>query len=391
MLSRIVKSELLELIQEFPVVCLVGPRQVGKTTLAKQLVSELKKDSIYLDLENPRDENKLADPVLFFETNADKCIIVDEIQRMKSLFPILRAMVDQHRAPGRFILLGSASPELIRDSSETLAGRIYFKELQPIHILELSEAINETDLLVRGGFPNALLANSAKSSFRWRESFIQTYVERDLPLMGMPVSPSESRKLFRMLSHLQGQILNYSTLSKSLGVSASSVKTYLYFLQQAFLIDLLEPYSTNTSKRLVKSPKIYLRDTGLLNVLQGIYEYNDLLAHPLAGAIWEGFVIQQIKMILPFNFQIQFYRTSHGAEVDLVISSPNKQPIGVEMKLSSAPSLSRGNYEVMNDLNLEMLYVVIPGNESYLLRENVHVMGLTGFINHLVTQFNQTV
>jgi predicted AAA+ superfamily ATPase len=391
MISRIVKSELLELIQEFPVVCLVGPRQVGKTTLAKQLVSELNKDSIYLDLENPRDENKLVDPVLFFETNADKCIIVDEIQRMKSLFPILRAMVDQHRASGRFILLGSASPELIRDSSETLAGRIYFKELQPIHILELSEETNQIDLLVRGGFPNALLANSAKSSFRWRESFIQTYVERDLPLMGLPVSPSESRKLLRMLSHLQGQILNYSTLSKSLGVSAPSVKTYLYFLQQAFLIDLLEPYSTNGSKRLVKSPKIYLRDSGLLHVLQGIYDYNDLLAHPLAGAIWEGFVIQQIKMMLPYNSQIQFYRTSHGAEIDLIISIPNKQAIGVEMKLSSAPSLSRGNYEVMNDLNLEMLYVVIPGNESYPLKENVQVMGLSVFINHLVRQFNQAV
>lgn len=391
MISRIVKSELLELIQEFPVVCLVGPRQVGKTTLAKQLVSELNKDSIYLDLENPRDENKLVDPVLFFETNADKCIIVDEIQRMKSLFPILRAMDDQHRASGRFILLGSASPELIRDSSETLAGRIYFKELQPIHILELSEETNQIDLLVRGGFPNALLANSAKSSFRWRESFIQTYVERDLPLMGLPVSPSESRKLLRMLSHLQGQILNYSTLSKSLGVSAPSVKTYLYFLQQAFLIDLLEPYSTNGSKRLVKSPKIYLRDSGLLHVLQGIYDYNDLLAHPLAGAIWEGFVIQQIKMMLPYNSQIQFYRTSHGAEIDLIISIPNKQAIGVEMKLSSAPSLSRGNYEVMNDLNLEMLYVVIPGNESYPLKENVQVMGLSVFINHLVRQFNQAV
>jgi predicted AAA+ superfamily ATPase len=207
--------------------------------------------------------------------------------------------------------------------------------------------------------------------------------------MGLPVSPGESRKLLRMLSHLQGQILNYSTLSKSLGVSAPSVKTYLYFLQQAFLIDLLEPYSTNANKRLVKTPKIYLRDTGLLNVLQGIYEYNDLLAHPLAGAIWEGFVIQQIKMILPYTSQIQFYRTSHGAEVDLIISSPNKPPIGVEMKLSSAPSLSRGNYEVMNDLNLKTLYVVIPGNESYPLRENVRVMGLTVFIKHLVKQFNQ--
>lgn len=390
MISRIVQSELLELIQEFPVVCIVGPRQVGKTTLAKQLVNVLNKESIYLDLENPRDENKLADPVLFFEANSDKCIILDEIQRMKSLFPILRAMIDQHRIPGRFVLLGSASPELIRDSSETLAGRIYFKELQPIHILELKDTANETDLLVRGGFPNALLASSSKSSFRWRESFIQTYVERDLPMLGLPLTPSESRKLLRMLSHLQGQILNYSSLSKSLGVSAPSVKTYLYFMQQAFLIDLLEPFSTNSGKRLVKSPKIYLRDTGLLQVLQGIYDYNDLLSHPLAGAIWEGFVMEQIKMILPNNSQMHFYRTSHGAEVDLILSIPNKHPIGVEMKLSSAPSLSRGNYEVMNDLNLKMLYLVIPGNENYLLKENVHVMGLRIFINQLYSRFNQS-
>ncbi|MEZ5172624.1 MAG: ATP-binding protein [Bacteroidia bacterium] len=389
MIRRIVTIELLELIQEFPVVCLVGPRQVGKTTLAKQLMRELNKDSVYLDLENPRDENKLADPVLFFEANANKCIILDEIQRMKSLFPILRAMVDQSRVPGRFILLGSASPELIRDSSETLAGRIYFKELMPIHILELNKTSSEIDLLMRGGFPNSLMSSSLRSSFRWRESFIQTYVERDLPLLGLPVAPSESRKLLRMLSHLQGQILNYSSLSKSLGVSAPTVKTYLHFLQQAFLIDLLEPFSTNTGKRLVKSPKIYLRDTGLLHALQGVYDYNDLLAHPFAGAIWEGFVIQQIKMILPNNSQMQFYRTSHGAEIDLILSIPNKQSIGVETKLSSAPSLSRGNYEVMNDLELKMLYVVIPGNESYPLKENVHVMGLRIFINHLATQFNQ--
>jgi predicted AAA+ superfamily ATPase len=382
MIVRYVIQELVELLSEFPAVAIVGPRQVGKTTLVKAIEKQISTEVIYIDLENPRHEVKLTDPVLFFENNEDKCIVLDEIQRRKDLFPILRAMIDQNRKPARFILLGSASPELIRDSSESLAGRIFYKELTPFHLLELGEGVQEK-LLLRGGFPNSFLAKSDKMSELWREGFIQSYVEKDLPLMGLPIAPTESRKLLRMLAHLHGQVLNYTSLSKSLGVSSPTVKKYIQFLEHAFLIELLEPYTENTAKRIIKSPKIYLRDAGIVNYLLGTTDYNDLLSNPYAGNIWEGFVIQQIKAILPYNVSICYYRTNHGAELDLILTFPSQKKIGVEIKFSSTPSLSRGNYEVMKDLNLKQLYVITPTNDTFLLKENVQVVGLKYFIKKM--------
>jgi predicted AAA+ superfamily ATPase len=384
MLKRHIEDELKDLLQEFPAVAIVGPRQVGKTTLAKQIASHLKKEVIYVDLENPRDENKLTDPVLFFENNQDKCVILDEIQRTPELFPVLRSMIDQHRVPARFILLGSASPELIRGSSETLAGRIYYLELTPIHLAELNGKENFRDLLVRGGFPNALLASSEKMSVKWREGFVKTYVERDLPLLGLPLTPNEARNLMRMMAHLQGQLINYAGMSKSLGVSAPTVKKYIYYLEHAYLVDLLEPYAQNMLKRVVKSPKIYVRDAGIINYLLGIYSFNDLLAFPNAGGIWEGFVYQQIKSILPPSVELFFYRTQHGAEIDLLLIYPDQKRIGLEIKFSSAPSLTKGNYEAMKDLNLDQLYIVIPSDENYFLNSNIEVLGLQQVVNKLL-------
>lgn len=384
MIPRFIETELKELLTEFPAVAIVGPRQVGKTSLVKFIQqSAIDRDIEYLDLENPRDEIKLTDPVLFFENNQDKCIILDEIQRRRDLFPILRSMIDQHRKPARFILLGSASPELIRDSSESLAGRIFYKELTPFHLSELGADFDEKKLLIRGGFPNSLLAKSDKVSWLWRESFIQTYIEKDLPMLGLPVSPSESRRLLRMLAHVNGQLLNYTTLAKSMGVSSPTIKKYIHFFEHAFLINLIEPYTSNISKRLVKSPKLYLRDTGILNYLLGINDYNDLLANPNAGNIWEAFVIQQIKAILPYNVSLNFYRTNHGAEIDLILSYANNKKIGIEIKLSASPSLSRGNHEVLNDLNLDKLFVVIPTNDNYFLKKNIEVISLKTLLNHL--------
>ena len=380
MINRIAEKHFTELLAQFPAVAVVGPRQVGKTTLSKLIQKKITKEIIYIDLENPRDENKLADPVLFFENNKDKCIVLDEIQRRKDLFPILRSIIDQNRVPARFILLGSASPELIRDSSESLAGRIFYLELMPFHLLEVYNQTNEKQLLLRGGFPDSLLAQSDRKSELWRESFIQTYIERDLPLLGLPISPVESRRLLRMLAHLHGQIINYSSLSKSLGVSSPTVKKYVQFLNHAFLIDLLEPYSGNIAKRLVKSPKVYVRDSGILNYLLGITSYNDFLAHPNAGNIWEGFVFQQIKTILNYNIDLCFYRTNHGAEIDLILIFPNNKKIGVEVKLSASPNLSRGNYEAMDALGLEKLYVIIPTKDIYFLKENIQVIGLYDFL-----------
>jgi predicted AAA+ superfamily ATPase len=330
MITRFIEEELKEILTEFPVLAIVGPRQVGKTTLAKRLSGSLQKEVIYIDLENPRDENKLNDPVLFFESNQDKCVILDEIQRRPDLFPIMRSMIDRDRVPARFVLLGSASPYLIKESSETLAGRIFYQELTPIHLTEIEETRTIQQLLLRGGFPNSLLAGSDKMSLKWREGFVKTYIERDLPLLGLPLSPGEARNLLRMMAHLQGQLVNYATIAKSLGVSSPSVKKYIHFLEHAFLIDLLEPFSSNYGKRIIKSPKVYVRDSGLLAYLLGIDDFNDLLAHPNCGGVWEGFVIQQIRSILPSTTDRFFYRTQHGAEIDLVLVYSNQKRIGID-------------------------------------------------------------
>jgi predicted AAA+ superfamily ATPase len=293
-------------------------------------------------------------------------------------------MIDQHRVPARFVLLGSASPELIRESSETLAGRIFYQELTPIHLIEVEANSSFRQLLLRGGFPNSLLASSDKMSLKWREGFIKTYIERDLPLLGLPLSPSESRNLLRMMAHLHGQLVNYASIAKSLGVSSPTVKKYIHFLEHAFLIDLLEPFSVNSGKRIIKSPKLYVRDSGLLAYLNGINNFNDLLAHPNAGGIWEGFVIQQIKGVFPSSINRCFYRTQHGAEIDLVLEYPNQKRVGIEIKFSSSPKLTKGNYEAMSDLNLTHLYVVTPGEDTYLLKKNIEVMGLLGLLNRLL-------
>jgi predicted AAA+ superfamily ATPase len=384
MIHRFVTQDLLELLQEFPAVAIVGPRQVGKTTLAKLLAAQVQKEMVYIDLENPRDELKLQDPVLFFEANEDKCVVIDEIQRKKELFPILRSMIDKNRKSARFILLGSASPELIRDSSESLAGRIYYKELTPFHLIELPESQDVNQLFLRGGFPNSLLAASDKASFRWRESFIQTYVERDLPLLGLPMQPAESRRVLRMLVNLNGQLLNYASLAKSLGVSSPTVKRYVQFLQQAFLIELLEPFSGNSTKRITKSPKIYIRDTGIANYMLGNVTYNDLLAHPKVGDIWEAFVLQQLFAVLPSSVDRCFYRTTNGAEIDLVLTFPSNEKIGIEIKWSSTPKVTAGTYEAMNDLNLSKLYVVSPTTDAFLLHQHIEVLGVKALVEILL-------
>lgn len=386
MISRFLKPNLLELISDFPAVGIIGPRQVGKTTIAREIAGMMKERAVYIDLENPRDEVKLTDPVLFFENNINKCVILDEIQRRKDLFPVLRAMIDENRKPSRFILLGSASPELIRDSSESLAGRIIYKELTPFHISELADEEAERTLLVRGGFPNSYMAKSDRISWQWRESFIQTYVERDLPQLGLPLNPAESRRLLRMIAHLHGQLLNYSALANSLGVSSPTVKRYIQFLENAFLVYLLEPYAANSGKRLVKSPKIYIRDAGILNYLTGNQTYEDLFSYPGLGSIWEGYVVEQIRSILPSGIDFSFFRTNHGAEIDLIISLPNRQKIGVEIKFSASPTTSRGNIEAMNALQLDALYIIAPIRESFPLKHKVQVMGLRDFSKYLLSE-----
>lgn len=388
MISREAEKDIIQLLEQFPALALVGPRQVGKTTLAKLLAKKIDKEVVYVDLENPRDDNKLRDAILFFENHREHCVIIDEIQRRKELFPILRSSIDENRVPARFILLGSASPELIRDTSESLAGRIYYKELFPFNLSEIHEQYSVENHWLKGGFPGSILTDSLAKSLRWRAAYIQSYIERDLPLLGFSMGSSDAQRLLKMLAHLQAQFLNLNTLSLSLGISVPSVKKYIQLLQQAFILRLLEPYFVNSGKRLVKSPKIYIRDSGLLNYLNNIDSYDELLAHPSIGHFWEGYVIEQLLSVLPEKYQCYFYRTQQGAELDLVIVKGIKAVLGLEIKFSTQPALSKGNFIAMEDLELKKCYVVIPGNnksDSYFLKNNIEVIHLPGLIDRIKT------
>jgi len=376
MITRYIFDELLEILNEFPVLGIVGPRQVGKTTVAKLLLKEVKKETILLDLENPRDLAKLTDPMLFFENNQDKCIIIDEVQIKKDLFPIIRAAIDLKRESSRFILLGSASPELIRDSSESLAGRIYYKELTPFHFEEIKTMFSYQKHWLNGGYPEVLLTSSNSKSKRWRRSFIQTYIERDLPMLGLQSKTTDIHRLFRMISHVHGQQLNVQLLSKSLGLSSPTIKKQIDFLENAFIIRLLEPYYFNMSKRLVKSPKIFIRDTGLLHSLLEIDDMEHLFGNPVIGNSWEGYVIEQIYGVLPDGCALNYYRTQQGAELDLIISRNLKPIVGIEIKFNSHPKISVGNEISMNDLGLKHLYVVVPETDRYSLKPEIEVVSL---------------
>jgi predicted AAA+ superfamily ATPase len=381
MLTRYIYNELLEIIHEFPVLGIVGPRQVGKTTIAKLLVKDIKKDTVFLDLENPRDIAKLTDPMLFFENNQDKCIIIDEVQINKELFPIIRAVIDLNREPARFILLGSASPELIRDSSESLAGRIYYKELTPFHFDEVNTVVSYQKHWLNGGYPEALLTDSKSKSKRWRRSFIQTYIERDLPMLGLQSKTTDIQRLFRMISHLHGQQLNYQLLSKSLGLSGPTIKKQIDFLEHAYIVRLLEPYYYNTSKRLVKSPKIYVRDTGLLHSLLEVDEIDQLFGNPVIGNSWEGYVVEQIYAVLPDGCSLNYYRTQQGAELDLIICRNLIPLIALEIKFNSNPKISHGNEISLQDLGINKCFVVVPETDSYFLKPNIEVVSLSSILS----------
>lgn len=380
MISRYIFNELLEILSEFPVLGIVGSRQVGKTTVAKLLLKEIDKETILLDLEDPKDLAKLTDPMLFFENNQDKCIIIDEVQIKKELFPIIRAAIDQKREPSRFILLGSASPELIRDSSESLAGRIYYKELTPFHFEEIKTLVSYQKHWLNGGYPEVLLTESISKSKRWRRSFIQTYIERDLPMLGLHSKTTDIHRLFRMISHIHGQQLNVQLLSKSLGLSSPTIKKQIDFLESAFIVRLLEPYYYNISKRLVKSPKIFIRDTGLLHSLLEVDDMEHLFGNPVIGNSWEGYVIEQIYGVLPDGYTLNYYRTQQGAELDVIVSRNLKPIVGIEIKFNSNPKISIGNEISMNDLGLKHLYVVVPETDSYFLKPSIEVVSLNNIL-----------
>lgn len=383
MFVRSITTELLQLIGERPIVAVIGPRQVGKTTLVRSVANRIAREVIYLDLESSEDLNRLQDAELYLTERQDKLIILDEIQRLPMLFPLLRSVVDKQRVPGRFVVLGSASPDLLQRSSESLAGRITYLELQPLNWHEVSGQILYRQHWLRGGYPDMLLAPSDRSANRRMNDFILTYLERDLPALGLGAAPARVRTLLTMLVGVQANLLNVSELGRSLGISVPTIQTYLAFLENAFLIRRLMPYTVNLTKRLTKSPKLYFRDSGMFHALAGISTDEQLSGSVYLGNSWEGYVIQQIISQLDYSIQPYFYRTADGSELDLVLVRGSVVMVGIEIKYSNAPVLSKGNYIASQDLGNIPMLVVTPSAQDFRLRETVQVCSIGTVGSHL--------
>ena len=380
MIKRFITSGLIDTLDYFPVAGIIGPRQVGKTTLVKHIIKQLEKKSIYIDIENPEDQAKLSDPVLFFNRNQDKCVVLDEIQRMPDLFPILRSMIDKNRVNARFIILGSASPDLIRDSSESLAGRIAYEELSPFNITEIADRSDVNFHWFTGGFPDAFLAPSDSVRKKWISNFILTYIERDLPMLGLNIPRNIIRKLWTMIAHIHGNVLNMNSLGRSLEMTSTTIKKYLTFLEEAFLIRQLYPYSANVKKRLVKSPKVFIRDAGILHQLLNIPSFDSLESNPILGHSWEGYVIEQITQKLDLDTQYYFYRTHEGAECDLVLVKGGRPLAGIEIKYTSSPKSTRGLNQALTDIGAEQNFIITPGTDDYMLNEKIRICSLMTFL-----------
>ncbi len=384
MIDRRIIADIKDSLDFFPVVSIIGPRQVGKTTLAKHIISQLEKPTLYLDLEIQSDLFKLNDAELFLSQHSDYLVVIDEVQIKKELYPLIRGLVDQHRVPSRFLLLGSASPELIRDSSESLAGRITYHQLFPIGLTEIPDTISQNDLWVKGGFPNMLFTEKQKLSHRWMENFINTYLNRDLVQLGLKASPKVIRNLWTMMAHLNGQLLNATTIGNSLGVTIPTVKRYIDFLEDAFLLKSLHSFHWNISKRIVKTPKVFLTDTGILHHLLGVNDFLSLSGNPIIGSSWESFVFNQLLAVKPDALDLFFYRTHQGAEVDLVFARGLNVVATAEVKYSNSPQLSKGNFQAFDDLKAPMNYVITPSSDDFMMKGNVRVCSLKSFvINHL--------
>lgn len=366
---------LSRLVSFQPVVGIIGARQVGKTTLAHQFISTWKGETTYFDLENPKDLSALDDPMLVLE-RLKGLVVIDEIQRIPDLFTILRVLVDRPRHPARFIVLGSASPSLLRQSSESLAGRISYYELRGFSLDEVG-VTNHTRLWLRGGIPRAFLARSNKLSDEWRRDFITTYLERDLPQLGIKISSVTLRRFWTMLAHYHGQVWNASEFARSFGVADTSVRNYLDIMTAAMVVKQLQPWRENISKRQVKSPKVYVADSGLLHALLGLKDLRDLEGHPKVGASWEGFVCREIIWRLRARDDECFFWATHsGAELDLLVVRGMKR-FGFEIKRTVAPKITRSMRSALEDLNLDRLDIFHAGNDTYPMGKRIRAVALT--------------
>jgi hypothetical protein len=377
MIPRRARNAVQEALGRQAAVALLGPRQVGKTTLA-HLIAE-GTTALYLDLEAREDRAKLADPALFLRQFEDRLVILDEIHRAPELFAVLRGLIDQGRRRGkrfgRFLLLGSASIDLLRQSSESLAGRIAYVEMGPIEVLEL-ETSQITALWQRGGFPDSFLARSDTDSFAIREDFIRTYLERDVPQFGPRIPAETLERLWTMLAHNQGTLLNASRLAMGLSLSAPTVARYIDLLVDLLLVRRLPPLTANVGKRLVKSPKVYVRDSGLVHALLGISDLEQLAGHPVVGASWEGFVIENCAAAAPPRTAVSFYRTAAGAEIDLVLDIPGRGRWAIEIKRGLEPRLGKGFHLACDDIAPKRSFVVYSGEERFPLDAETVAIGV---------------
>ena len=388
MIKRNTTLEIAQLLEEFPAVGVLGPRQVGKTTLAQELADTMTPQPVYLDLESPRDRVKLSEPEAYFELHPHQLIILDEIQRIPELFSILRGVIDRRRRQGQktgqFLILGSASLDLLKQSSESLAGRIAYRELSGFNVSEIEVTPAARDQLwLRGGFPDSFLAKSDAASLRWRLNFINTYLEREVPQFGPRIPSVTLRRLWTMLAHSQGGQLNVAALGVNLDIAAPTAKRYIELLEDLLLIRTLRPWSGNIGKRLVRTPKVYLRDSGLTHALLNLTSLEDLLGHPVVGASWEGFVIENLLSVLPPGLTPWFYRTSAGAEIDLVIEKNSQQRYAIEIKRSQAPSVSKGFYLGCEDLKATKQFVVYSGTERFPISKSVTAVSLLEMMNEI--------
>jgi uncharacterized protein len=377
MIPRQNTGAVLARLNQFPVVVLLGPRQAGKTTLAEYIAEG--RPSVYLDLEHPADRERLADAALYLSGYEDRLVILDEVQRTPELFQTLRGLIDQGRRrglkTGRFLLLGSASIDLLKQSGESLAGRIAYVELGPFSVLEADGDVQDR-LWIRGGFPDSFLAESDNASAIWRENFIRTYLERDIPQLGPRVPAETLRRFWTMLAHVQGGMLNAAQIARGLGVDGKTVARYLDLLVDVLLVRRLTPFHANVGKRLVKSPKVYVRDSGIVHTLLGLDNRDAVFGHPVSGGSWEGFVIENLLGAAQERVNASFYRTSAGAEIDLVLEMPGGKLWAIEIKRGLTPTLDKGFHHAREDLEPEKSFVVYSGEERYPKADGVEVIGL---------------
>lgn len=395
MITRILEGKLIESLKNMPVVVILGPRQVGKTTLALDLAeTALDKPIHYLDLELNSDLAKLDDAESYLRRFENQLLVIDEVQRKPELFPVIRALVDLRKRngerAGHFLMLGSASRDLLQQSSESLAGRIRYLELNPFSVNELNLndplGFNLEKLWFRGGFPDSYLAETETESQNWRRDFISTYVEKDIPLFGPQVPATRMKRFWSMLAHYHGQQAVLTEIGKSLEVSHTTARNYLDILQDFFMVRQVHPWSGNTKKRLVKTPKVYIRDTGLLHSLLNITSFDQLLGHPVAGASWEGFVMENILNQIPADWTASYYRSSNQAEIDLVLEFGSKEVWGVEIKKSSAPTISSGFHRACEDIGTTKKYVVYSGTDRFPLRGDIEAVGLIEFVGMIAKE-----